>query len=99
MNEQWYRAKKVYFAEEKRPYKIRCVSQRYAICTKPFNPKHTVLYAIVDFQKQIRGTENLVFGRGAETARQCAEMLARLEAGETEISHRNNISLNVLRFV
>lgn len=85
---------KIYFVEEKRPYTIRALGKRYAICTKPFNPKRTVLYTIVDFVKEIRGTENLVSGLGAETDNQCEEMLKRIETGETQISSRNCIALN-----
>lgn len=90
---------KIWIKEEKRPYKVRAKGNRYLVCTKPFNPKHTVLYTIIDLQKNIRGTENLVFGMGAETDEQCIEMVNRLEskddAEKTEISHRNRIELNI----
>ena len=49
---------KVWFAEEKRPYRIRAMGERYAVCTKPFNPRHTVLYTVIDIVEQVRGTEN-----------------------------------------
>lgn len=39
---------KVRFAEEKQAYTIQARSERYLICSKPFNPKHTVLYCVVD---------------------------------------------------
>jgi len=87
---------KIKFEEEKRPYRIRALGKRYAICTKPFNPKKTVLYTIVDFVDKIRGTENLVFGLGAETDKQCKEMLNRIETGYTEVSYRNRIDLNII---
>lgn len=84
---------RIKFAEEKQKYTIQSRNERYLICTKPFNPKHTVLYTIVDLQKGIRGTENLIFGMGAETKEDCDAMLKRLDSGETEISHRNHIQL------
>ena len=84
---------KVWFAEEKRPYRIRAMGERYAVCTKSFNPRHTVLYTVIDIVEQVRGTENLVFCMGAETDKQCEEMLERLEDGKTEVSHRNRIPL------
>ena len=87
---------KIKFAEEKRPYRIRALGKRYAVCTKPFNPKRTVLYTIVDFVDKIRGTENLIFGFGAETDEQCNNMLERLEKGSTKVSHRNFIDLNII---
>lgn len=86
---------KVRFVEEKQAYTIQARGPRYLVCTKPFNPKSTVLYTVVDLERSIRGTENLIFCCGAETRRQCEEMLARLEQQETEVSHRNYISLNV----
>lgn len=86
---------KIKFAEEKQAYTIQALGPRFAVCTKPFNPKHTVLYSVVDLQEKVRGTENLIFGMGAETIEQCQEMLERLETGETEVSHRNRIPLKM----
>ena len=85
---------KIWFVGEKRPYKVRARNERYLICTKPFNLRHTVLYTVVDLKEQIRGTENLIFGFGAETDRQCREMAERLD-NETEVSHRNRVALEV----
>ena len=88
---------KIQFAEEKKPYVIRAFRKRYAVCTKPFNLRNTVLYTIVDFDERIRGAENLVFSLGAETDDDCEEMLNRIESGETEISHRNRVVLNIVQ--
>jgi hypothetical protein len=86
---------KIKFREEKQRYRVQAANRRYAICTKPFNLKHTVLYTIVDLEKDIRGTENLIFGMGAETREKCLEMLVRLAGGESEVSHRNFIWLDI----
>lgn len=88
---------RIWFDGEKKPYKIQALSPRYAICTKPFNLKRTVLYTIVDFAKNIRGPENLIFCMGFETEKRCEEALIRLQKGESEISHRNRVSLNIRR--
>ena len=69
---------KVKFKSEKLRYTVQASDDRFAICTKPFNPRHTVLYTIIDFEEQVRGTENLIFGMGAETKEQCEDMLDRL---------------------
>lgn len=90
---------KLKFAEEKRPFKIRALNSRFVICTQPFNLKKTVFYTVIDLKKNIRGTENLIFGMGAETHNECIEMLQRLTAGETDISHRNNIKCNIERII
>ena len=85
---------KVKFAEEKQRYTVQAKGERYIVLTKPFNLRKTVLYTVVDTEKNIRGTENLIFCMGAETRKDCEEMLQRLESGQTEVSHRNNIRLN-----
>lgn len=93
----------VRFAEEKRRYEIQAVGNRYIVCTKPFSAKKTVIYTVVDTKELVRGTENLIFGRGAETREQCEEMLERLEGvginngqWNSEVSHRNRIPLVIV---
>ena len=86
---------KVYFKEEKRPYKIRACDERFAICTKPYNPMRTVLYTIIDLKRDVRGAENLIFGMGFETDKQCNEALIRLQTGGSQVSFRNYIPLKI----
>lgn len=42
------RGQKIWFEGEKRPYTVRACDERFAICTKPFNLRKTVLYTIID---------------------------------------------------
>lgn len=86
---------RIWFEGEKRPYTIKAADKRFKICTKPYNIKHTVIYSIVDLDKQIRGTENLIFCMGFETTELCEEALERLRKGESEISHRNYTQLKI----
>lgn len=86
---------KIKFRDEKQRYTVQACNARFCVCTKPFNARRTVLYTVIDFKLNIRGTENLIFGMGAETREQCEEMLQRLISGETEISHRNRIALDI----
>lgn len=86
---------KVRFAEEKQAYTVQARSDRFLVCTKPFNPRRTVLYTVVDVANQVRGMENLIFGMGAETRAQCEQMLERLERGKTEVSYRNRVPLRL----
>lgn len=88
---------KIYFPTEKRPYKVRACDDRYIICTKPYNPKRTVLYTIIDLKENIRGTENLIFCMGFQTDELCEEALCRLIAGETEVSYRNRVELSIVK--
>lgn len=86
---------RVFFTEEKHPYTIRACNDRYAICTKPFNLKKTVLYTIIDFNEGIRGTEDLIFCAGFESDEDCFEALVRLSNGVSEVSHRNRVPLSI----
>ena len=90
---------KIKFKKEKQRYTVRACNNRFAICTKPFNPRKTMLYTVIDFEEKIRGTENLIFGMGAETDKQCNEMFKRLESGETEVSYRNRVLLDIEKVV
>jgi hypothetical protein len=84
---------KVWFPGQKQGYTVRVRNDRYVICTKPFNPRKTVMYTIIDMKQQIRGTENLIFCMGFETDEQCEEALQRLANGDSEISRRNRVPL------
>ena len=88
---------KIYFEEEKRPYTIRACNNRFLVCTKPYNPKHTAIYTIVDLEQNIRGTENLVCWMGFETDEECEDALNRLVSGKTEVSYRNHIQLKIIK--
>ena len=88
---------KFWFKGEKRPYTVQASDERFAICTKPFNLKHTVLYTIVDFKENIRGTENLIFCAGFEDKKDCLDALERLQKGKSEISHRNRVPLEITK--
>jgi len=87
---------KVKFQNEKRPYTVRCCDDRFAICTKSFAAIATVVYTIIDLKEKVRGTENLVLSGGFETDEDCHEALERLQNGESEVSHRNRIELDII---
>ncbi len=100
---------KIKFVREKQCYTVMASNVAFLVCTKPLNQitrlgnkkyKHekTVLYTVVDRKENVRGTENLIFGFGAETKEQCEEMLERLTDGESEVSHRNRVNLDVEKF-
>lgn len=89
------RGAKVKFAGEVQRYTIQASNDQFAVCTKPFNAQKTVLYTVMWFEKSVRGTENLIFGMGAETQEQCEEMLERLSTGQSKISGRNCVALEI----
>ncbi len=87
-------------------FTVQASNRFYSVCNRPLNMirrigggkyKHekTCLYTIVDWVHGIRGTENLVFGFGAETKEQCEEMLDRITNAKSDISHRNWVELKV----
>lgn len=88
---------KIWFAAEKRPYKVMACDERFVVCTKPMNALRTVLYTIIDLQNGIRGTENLIFCLGFEDIEHCNDALKRLQSGGSEVSYRNRIDLDIVK--
>lgn len=86
---------KVYVPNEKKPYKVRARDDRYIICTKPYNPQHTVLYTIIDLKEKWRGPDNMIFCSGYETDEECKERLAELQSGKIELSARRGLPLDI----
>ena len=87
---------KIKFRSEKRPYTVQACGPRYAVCTKPFNLyRGAVLYSIVDFDHGVRGTEDLIFGYAFNTRELCQQALDRLKRGDSEVSHRNSVELDI----
>jgi len=88
---------KIYFLKEKRPYVVKALNERFIICTKPFNLQKTVYYTIIDINENIRGTNNLVFNLyDYKDINDINECLKDLESGETQISHRNRVELDII---
>ena len=86
---------KVYIPGEKRPYTVQCRDDRYIICTKPFNLRHTVQYFIIDLVDKWRAPDDMVFCFGYETPEQCRERLQELQSGKIHLSRRRGVPLDV----
>lgn len=86
---------KVYIPTDKRPYTVKARDDRYIICTKPFNAKHTVLYFIIDLLNKWRAPDNMIFCHGYETDEDCVERLEELQDGTIELSRRRGIPLDI----
>lgn len=78
---------KVKLAAQKQQWTVRGVTERgrFAILTKPFNLKHTVLYTVIDFERGVRGRDNC-HGLGYETDEQIADALEAFQATEDDLS-------------
>ncbi len=91
---------RITFAEERNSYTVQAVSEdgRWAAATKPFALQDTVLYSVVDFERQVRGVDNC-HGLGYETRDECEYAVAAFDLGEAEHSHRYPpIPLNIVRW-
>ena len=86
---------KVYIPGQKRPYRVRARDDRYIICTKPYNPQHTVLYFIIDLVDKWRAPDDRLFCMGYETDEDCQERLAELQSGKIDLSVRRGIKLDI----
>jgi len=80
---------KIKFKSEKQRYTVKAKSDRYIICTKPFNPKKTVLYTIIDLYHGIRGPNDLIFNiYDYSEQKDIDECIKDLEKNELEVSRR-----------
>ena len=90
---------KVWFAGESRSYTIRCCSERYLVCTKPYNfKKNTVIYTMVDLWEGIRGRDGYSIGAYDYYEQEdCEKYLQELVNGEINISHRHYEPLSIYK--
>jgi hypothetical protein len=90
-------ANKIWFQGEKKSYKIMAFDNRYIICQKPFNPRRTFQYSIVDLEREIRGADNYRCKFEYDDPKECQEALKELHSGDLEISYRNRVDLEVIK--
>jgi hypothetical protein len=82
----------VWFSASKKSFKVRECNDRFAICTQPFNlqPK-TVIYTIIDFDRDVRGEDNLIFSvYDYYSDEDCKQAMEDLMSGEIEVSYKRN---------
>ena len=86
----------VWIPENKKPFVVKARDEQDIICTKPYNPQHTVIYFIIDLVRNVRGTDDRIFCFGYETKEMCEERLEDLQSGLMEVSYRNFVPLDVM---
>ena len=87
---------KVKFKSEKQKYTVKATSNRFLICTKPYNPKKTVIYIIIDLKRLVRGANDRVFNPYDYMIQEdIDECLDDLVSGEIGVSHRNCVKLDI----
>lgn len=95
---------KIWFETNKRPFTVREANNRFAICTQPYNFKpRTVVYTIIDFERNVRGLDNLVFGLyDYYSDKDCKRALKSLISGEMEVSYRRGkyveLDISIIKF-
>jgi hypothetical protein len=86
---------KIKFRSEKQRFTVKAKSDRFLVCTKPFNLKKTCLYTIIDLDKMIRGADNYGGRYDYMIQDEINQCLADLELGDTEVSYRNYVQLDI----
>ena len=86
---------RIRFDGERMSYTIQARDRRWIIATRPFAPRKTVIYTIIDLRERRRGPDNMVFGLGYESREACEERLADLRAKRAEVSHRRDLTLGL----
>lgn len=91
----------VWFSSSKKSFKVRECNDRFAICTQPFNLiPYTVVYSIIDFDRNVRGLDNLVFSvYDYYTDEDCKQAMEDLMSGELEVSFKNkkHVELDIVK--
>ena len=85
---------RVKLAGDRRWWTVRAVTEHFAALTRQaeFHPSGTNRYTVLDWRNGVRGPCNLIgqgYGDGSYCETQCAEMLARFETADLEVSQRN----------
>lgn len=85
---------KIKLSNGKQRFTVKALSKRYAILTKPFNPKHTVIYTIIDFKERKKNRNDLVFNVYDYTKQEDIDQcLKDLESGKCSLSERGIVDL------
>lgn len=97
------KGQKIWFSDGKKSFKVREANERFAICTQPYNfQPNTVIYTIIDFEKNIRGMDNMIFGmHDYYSDEDCAEAMKELLSGDLEISRKQHkhVTLDIRKII
>ena len=88
------------FDDSRRWWTIQAVTDHFAAAVRQaeFHPAGVYRYTVLDWRNGVRGPCDLVgqaWGDGSYTEAECAQMLARFEAGALHVSQRNWMPLQV----
>jgi hypothetical protein len=86
---------KVYFSDEPSiGYWVKACNDRYAILTRPYNPRRTVIYTIWDMKENIRSTNDYVFNPYDYNKQEDIDLsLTELMEGKYKLSTRHQVNV------
>lgn len=87
------KGQRVKFNDDRRIFFVRESNERFTILTYPH--EDSVMYTIIDHEKNIRGTDNMVFCNGYETDRDVRFNMIALLRNKMSISYRNRVELSI----
>lgn len=94
---------KVKFKSQKRAYKIQACNERFIIATKPYNPKRTFLYTIIDFLYMVRGADNHYclydYNNPKEAKKALKELMKEDNDRDLCVSWRNFVKLTDIEII
>lgn len=95
------KGQRIWFSDGKKSFRVREANEHFAICTQPYNfrPK-TVVYTIIDFERGVRGPDNMVFGiHDYYSDEDCKDAFDELNRGELEVSGRTSrfVKLDIIK--
>jgi hypothetical protein len=96
---------KIYCLGEKRPYKVTAFNDRYIIATKPFNPRKTFQYTILDLSLGIQGPDNMIFGPAydysilEEAAQAVKDLVAGTDGLELSSIRRRSVTMDIQKII
>ncbi len=88
------------FAGDPHQWHVSAVSDNYAMCCRRFAGAlggtggwPEVIYTVLDWRRGVRGVTDSRPDEAPRTEAECAQMLAKFEAGALEVSHRNSVRI------
>jgi hypothetical protein len=79
-------------------WSVQAVNGRYTalVRQRPFRPAGDRYYTVIDRHRGVRGPCNLGGPECTFSREDCEQMLAEFEAGDLEVSHRNNVPAEII---
>lgn len=87
---------RIKFSNDRSWFTVQARNDRFIICNAV--QKTNTWHTIIDLEKNIRGDDNMVLHSGYSDREECEARLIEFASGDLEISHRNNVALEIARY-